>query len=359
MHRVQLPSAQYTGESPNWYHLASVRFDFWNRFAGSDMCVQSVNVDTRCDHMHTGEQLRDILQHMFGHTVHVNHLNEEMFCVTAGDHMLITVRNANHRSHMKNRINEYRIQVHGAAHQVQHVIQQIEQHLLTQKLVKVSWFYQSGHGLDSTNLHIESNPQPLRDEFYPWFPEGVDEFVRKFMQHSATVLVLYGPPGTGKTSFLRHLLQSTQSNAMITYDDRVIQNDGFFVDYLTDDEHDVMIVEDADVLLAPREDGANHIMSKFLNVSDGLIRVPHKKMVFTTNITQLNRIDQALLRPGRCFAAVNFRELTPSEAAHAAIAAQVPERDWYSQNSWSLAQLWGDQDQITGVPQHKFKVGFV
>lgn len=360
MDRVKLGTPLYTGDSPNWYHLSSVKFDFWNNSSVPNMHVLELDLDSKADHASAAEHIWHALRNCVPDTqVRVNHLNEEMFCVHAGNQMLVTVRNSNHRSHMRNRINEYRMLIYGDRESTQKAQSLIRERLDTHQIVKVNWVYMGPHGLDSTNLHIEGNHTTIQDEFYPWFPQGVNTFIKQYMEHSSSVLVLYGPPGTGKTSFLRHLLTHTRTNAMITYDDRVIQNDGFFVDYLTDDAHDVMIVEDADVLLAPREDGANHIMSKFLNVSDGLIRVPNKKMVFTTNITQLNCIDSALLRPGRCFAAVNFRELTSSEAAAAAVSANLPEQDWDSKSSWSLAQLWGSQDQVSGVPQEKFRVGFV
>lgn len=360
MERVKLTAPLYTGDSPNWYHFSSIKFNFWNTCELEEIHVLELDLDTKTNAILASAQIRDVLcQTLHTRDVRVDHLNEEMFVVQAGNQMLVTVRNSNHRSHMKNRINEYGMLIYGDHAQVHEVHAKIKQVLDTHQLVKVNWVYMSSHGLDSTNLHIEGNHAAMHDAFYPWLPQGVNKFIHDYMEHTSSVLVLYGPPGTGKTSFLRHLLTHTKTNAMITYDDRVIQNDGFFVDYLTDDAHDVMIVEDADVLLAPREDGANHIMSKFLNVSDGLIRVPNKKMVFTTNITQLNRIDQALLRPGRCFAAVNFRELTPSEAAVAAQAAGLPERDWHSRPVWSLAHLWGDQETVAQIPETKFRVGFV
>jgi hypothetical protein len=360
MRRVQIPVPQYVGDHTNTYQQAVVKFNFWNAHTHAEMFMHETHVDSRMTSPAAGEVIRGILQrtHDADQKVHVNHLNNAMFCVQAGDQTLVLVDNHNWRSQMRGRINEYQIHVYGDQYKVSQLADMIQQQLNTEQLVKVNWFYKGSHGLESTNLHIEADQHELHDEFYPWFPQGVNSFVQQYMDSASSVLVLYGPPGTGKTSFLRNLLMSTQSNAVITYDDQVIEDDSFFVDYLTDDDHDVMIVEDADVLLSPREDGKNHLMSKFLNVSDGLIRVKNKKMVFTTNITQLNRIDQALLRPGRCFAAVNFRELTSAEAAQAAQAAGVPDRDWHAQKEWSLAQLWGDQDMVTGVPQQRFKVGF-
>lgn len=50
------------------------------------------------------------------------------------------------------------------------------------------------------------------------------------------------------------------------------------------------------------------------NISDGLIKLPKKKMLFTTNIRNVNNLDQALIRPGRCFDCVTFRALNYEEA---------------------------------------------
>jgi ATP-dependent 26S proteasome regulatory subunit len=107
--------------------------------------------------------------------------------------------------------------------------------------------------------------------------------------------------------------------------------------------------------LAPREDGDNDMMSKFLNVSDGLIKITNKKMIFTTNINQVTKIDPALLRPGRCFGAVEFRELTSAEAARAAAVAGVVDQDWTVQDHWSLAQIF-TQGETASSP--KFRMGF-
>jgi hypothetical protein len=150
-----------------------------------------------------------------------------------------------------------------------------------------------------------------------------------------------GTARTGKTSFLRALLYENNLNALITYDESVMQTDEMFVNFLTDSDNDMMIVEDADLMLGSRERDGNDLMSRYLNVSDGLIKFPRKKMVFTTNLNEINKIDEALLREGRCFDKMYFRALTYSETIAAAekIGIEPPqvERDY------TLAELFNQK----------------
>ena len=45
------------------------------------------------------------------------------------------------------------------------------------------------------------------------------------------------------------------------------------------------------------------------------MRAQGRKIIFTTNLANVNDIDDALLRPGRCFANVRTRNLRHDEAA--------------------------------------------
>ena len=65
-------------------------------------------------------------------------------------------------------------------------------------------------------------------------------------------------------------------------------------------------------------------MNKLLNVSDGIIKIMNKKIVFTANLPSIRNIDGALLRPGRCHKVIEFRELNFEEAVAAAKAGDLP-----------------------------------
>lgn len=260
-------------------------------------------------------------------------------------------------SKSKTKINCFEFEMYSDPERLQALVPDIATEYKHQSHVRVSWCFLANGCVEHTSLYIEHKLK-LYDEFYPWFANGVNAFIKEYLEDDAVILVLHGQPGTGKTSFLKHLLLNNRLNAMISYDEKVLNDDRFFIEFLTSDENNFLIVEDADSLLLPRESDKNHVMSKFLNVSDGLIKVADKKMVFTTNISQLSKLDQALIRKGRCFAATEFRNLKSSEAEIAAKAAGLPEKDWKSRPSWSIADIF--DKPIAGLEKQTpvRKIGF-
>jgi ATP-dependent 26S proteasome regulatory subunit len=78
--------------------------------------------------------------------------------------------------------------------------------------------------------------------------------------------------------------------------------------------HDAFVIEDADHMLLARSNG-NHDLHRFLAIADGVVRAQGRRIIFTTNLPNINDVDEALLRPGRCFATVRTRPLERSETA--------------------------------------------
>jgi len=65
-------------------------------------------------------------------------------------------------------------------------------------------------------------------------------------------------------------------------------------------------------------------MTRCPNVSDGLVHLEKRKIIFTTNQNGFRGVDPALIGPGRCFGAVKARPLSYEEACAAASDASLP-----------------------------------
>lgn len=198
----------------------------------------------------------------------------------------------------------------------------------------IEWMY-STEGR-SVQVPLRNDREPF-DEMYPWLEgETLKEYYDRYMESSANILLLLGPPGTGKTTFIRGLLQHTRSSAIATYDAAILSKDHIFAEFV-EGNRNVMVIEDADTFLAAREDG-NDMMHKFLNVGDGLVTTKNKKMIFSTNLTSISKIDSALVRPGRCFDVVSFNPLSAAQAERA--AARLGIQLSKERKEWTIAEIF-------------------
>ena len=200
--------------------------------------------------------------------------------------------------------------------------------------VKIRWYHGKNEYAD---LQVDTSHMPVQ-EMYPFLQMPLDQFYESYLQSSANILMLIGPPGTGKTTFIRGLLQHAKSGAILTYDPELLLKDDIFVEFMSSEEDDFLILEDSDTFLCSRADG-NSLMHRFLNVSNGLVSTKSKKLIFSTNLPSIRDIDSALLRPGRCFDVLHFNTLSSTEMKSLATAMKVE----YDESATTLAELLNHQ----------------
>lgn len=176
-----------------------------------------------------------------------------------------------------------------------------------------------------------------KQEFYPWMKAPLEDYFDAFMAAAESVLVLFGPPGGGKSTFIRTMIAHRNRHAMLAYNSEVIKQPALVRQYMEDSQETILAYEDIDRFLGKREDG-NDLMSSLLNSSEGIIQKPGKKIIFSTNLSSIDKIDPALLRVGRCFDILKFENLTAEQAGVARLAAGRTPREFDSSKSYSLSE---------------------
>ena len=89
-----------------------------------------------------------------------------------------------------------------------------------------------------------------------------------------------------------------------------------FLPFISDQPNSVLILEDCESLLVPRENGHNNAsaLSNLLNLGDGLLSDALSVNVICTFNAGIKKIDDAILRKGRLLARYEFKELEINKA---------------------------------------------
>ena len=175
---------------------------------------------------------------------------------------------------------------------------------------------QSSSGLDLKQLDIKPTTLDIdlyyNDDFKP-----IDEIIKQRLAKESDkgIILLHGLPGTGKTTYLRHLIGSIKKRVLFV-SPGVACNlmNPEFMDLLIDNPNAVLIIEDAENVIMDRKFSSHSSVSNLLNISDGLLSDCLNVQIICTFNSELNMVDDALLRKGRLIAKYEFTKLGTAKA---------------------------------------------
>ncbi|KAH7368208.1 mitochondrial chaperone BCS1 [Plectosphaerella cucumerina] len=215
-----------------------------------------------------------------------------------------------------------------------HVFEDVfsEAHALAARAHAGKTIVYSARGMEWAPLGDPRNKRPLGSVVLDeGVKEGVVADVRDFLARQQWYVdrgipyrrgyLLYGPPGSGKSSFIQSLAGELDfSVAMVNLSEMGMTDDklAFLLTKLP--KRSILLLEDADAAFVNRRQrdtdgysGATVTFSGLLNALDGLAAGEERIAFLTTN--HIDRLDPALIRPGRVDMTVRIGEATRFQAA--------------------------------------------
>lgn len=149
------------------------------------------------------------------------------------------------------------------------------------------------------------------------FKEAYKNTLNFLNEQESGLIVWHGEKGSGKTTAIRHLLTHTDKNyLLVTNSIAAHMAEPEFVAFMMENKDSIFILEDCEQILMNREENRfGGAISNILNMSDGLMSdIFNIKFICTFN-TDIKNIDEALLRPGRCFVNYEFKSLCAEKSS--------------------------------------------
>ena len=176
----------------------------------------------------------------------------------------------------------------------------------------------SEHGnLDTEEYDLIVPPIDLEMNYGEDFIKIHNSIVKRLNNNNDKgIILLHGDPGTGKTSYIKYLTSLITEKDILFIPPSMAEmlSEPAIIPFLMDHKNSILIIEDAERVISDREsNGSSAGVSNILNLTDGILGDCLGIQIIATFNMRREKIDQALLRPGRLIVEHKFEKLNVNE----------------------------------------------
>ena len=212
-------------------------------------------------------------------------------------------------------------------------------------------YYTITSKVKETSINLEEN---YNDDFIPVY----NDIVKFLDQRESGLIILSGEIGSGKSYLIRHLLsQHPKEYIIVTNAIASHLANPEFVAFMLEHKDSIFILEDCEQILMDRsENSFGGAIANILNMSDGLMSdIFNVKFLCTFN-ADINKIDPALLRKGRCYARYEFGKLSADKVEKFCKSHNIELPEY---KEMTLGELYNqDVSDDYKIDKSKKKIGF-
>ena len=211
------------------------------------------------------------------------------------------------------------------------------------------------------DLYLEDFDIELKGDLdFDMYNDGFEDIhntiVNSIVNDRNGLYLLYGRPGTGKSTYIRHIIKEcgTEKRKFVYVPSKLFEDftDPGLLPFLMRHKGCVFIIEDCENLVTVDDGIRSDSITDLLNMTDGLLADALNIKIICTFNTDYTKIDDALLRPGRCRCKYEFELLDKEKANKVAEKFNLKKVN----KDVSLAELFNPE--IEFVDEKKKKIGF-
>lgn len=225
--------------------------------------------------------------------------------------------------------------------------------------IKVGFAYFNEYGKINTFSKFVKVKDIQLDQFNESLPH--EKIVNILNKEESGLILLHGEPGCGKSSYIKYLIKECKDKYFVILSQDLLQNMNSFREFLLRETSPdtVIVIEDCENLVKSRERaGTSLVISDFLNMTDGIYGDLYRLKFILTFNTDVQTIDQALLRKGRLKCKYKFNKLKGERLKKLSEKLGIKLLEKQIEDGLSLADLFNYDEDNGGKQKEVVKIGF-